>query len=53
LRSPVEHGRCQRGIFSLKRALGIEIHRDVEKVVDNGVDNYRKSSNVSILYHIA
>jgi hypothetical protein len=35
------------------RALGIEIHRHVEKAVDKVVDNNRKSSNASILYLIA
>ena len=35
------------------QALGIEIHRRVEKVVDNDVDNACKSSIVTNLYLIA
>jgi hypothetical protein len=37
----------------LIQALGIEIHRYVEKAVDKAVDNNCKSSNDSYLYLIA
>lgn len=40
-------------IFHFIRILGDEIHRDVEKPVDNLVDKGPKSSIVTILYRIA
>jgi hypothetical protein len=45
--------RLRGGIFPLIQALGIEIHRHVERVVDKVVDNNCKSSNDSNLYLIA
>jgi hypothetical protein len=40
-------------ISALKRILGHEIHRNVEKVVDKAVDKVPKSPSASIFYLIA